>query len=305
MKRTPSFLLAGLGEILWDLLPAGKQLGGATANFAYHAHALGAEGVVVSCVGADQPGREIRAKLRRIGQSTRYVSTDPVHPTGSVDVRLDAAGKPRYVIHEHVAWDHLRLRPPLVELVRRADALCFGSLCQRSATSRATIQRLIRAAPPGCLRVFDVNLRQTFYSAALLRRLLGMSDVLKLNDEELPVIARLVGFRGSERQVMTRLISRYGIRTIALTRGSHGSQLVTASCTSMHPGFRVTVADTVGAGDAFTAALVIGLLRGEDLDRINDYANRVASYVCSRSGATPPMPRRLRGDVFFGPRRPA
>src|SRR5688572_24877390 len=189
----PRPIVVGIGEVLWDMLPGGKQLGGAPANFAYHANALGAEGVVVSRVGDDEPGREILRRLESLWLDTTYVTIDREHPTGRVDVRLDERGVPDYVIHEGVAWDFLEADARLLDLAARADAVCFGTLAQRSSTSRDAARAFLRATRPQCLRVFDVNLRQEYFDEQTVRELIGLSSVLKLNDAELPVLSRLLG----------------------------------------------------------------------------------------------------------------
>jgi fructokinase len=286
--------IVGIGEVLWDMLPTGRQLGGAPANFAYHARALGANGVPVSRVGDDDLGREILRRLASLGLDTRYVSTDRAHPTGRVDVRLDSAGVPDYVIHQPVAWDFIPADAPSLELASRADAVCFGTLAQRSPVSRASIRAFLRATRPQCLRVFDINLRQSYFDRGLVRDQLGLADVLKLNDAELSVVARLLEIEADAATVVRRLLRDYNLRVVALTRGPAGSALYTPDRTSDHPGLPPPkIVDTVGAGDAFTAALVLGLLKGHDLDRINDFANRLASYVCSQPGATPEIPSEM------------
>ena len=287
-------VVVGIGEVLWDMLPDGKQLGGAPANFAYHARALGADGFVISCVGDDPLGRELLDRLRNVGLAQRYVAVDGRHPTGTVDVHLDADGKPYFVIHEDVAWDYLRPNPDFGEVIGVADAVCFGSLAQRSPVSRATLGDLLTAAPDHCLRVFDVNLRQRFYSRDVILNGLLAADVAKLSDEELPVIAQLLRIPGDDERAWTeRLLDEYGLQLLVLTRGAHGSVLHGPNGRSEHPGFPAKVADTVGAGDAFTAAVVMGLLRSLELETINEHANRVASYVCSQPGAMPKLPEEL------------
>jgi fructokinase len=277
------------------MLPGGKQLGGAPANFAYQANALGAEGVVASSVGDDEPGREILGRLRSLGLDVAHVTTDLDHPTGRVDVHLDAAGVPDYVIHEGVAWDFLEVTPALLGLAARCDAVCFGALAQRSPPSRDAIRAFVGATRPACLRVFDVNLRQNHFDRATVHDGLIASDVLKLNDAELPVLAKLLGTGGAGAEAVRNLLLKYDLRLVALTHGPHGSALYTHDRTSDHPGSPPgKIADTVGAGDAFTAALVVGLLKGHDLDRINASANRLAGYVCSQPGATPPIPDEFR-----------
>ncbi len=282
--------VVGIGEILWDLLPGGRQLGGAPANFVYHATVLGAAGAVVSCVGADALGREIGARLDALQLDRGRLAVDAAHPTGTVDVRLDSSGKPAYVIHERVAWDFIPWSAALRKLAGQTGAVCYGTLAQRSAVSRKTIRAFIAATPAACLRVFDVNLRQAFFSREIIRATLELSNVLKLSDEELPVVARLLGTRGTDEQILRSWLTRYRLRLAALTRGARGSVVVTPDGVLERAGVAVRVADTVGAGDAFTAALAVGLLRGLDLARIQEAANRLASHVCSQPGATPAIP---------------
>ena len=281
--------VVGLGEILWDLLPAGKQLGGAPANFAYHAKALGAESCVVSCIGDDELGNGILSQLDRLGLCADHVAVDVEHPTGTVSVRLDASGRPDYVIHEPVAWDFIPPLPETLALAERADVVCFGTLAQRSPMLRTTIRNFLAATREECLRIYDINLRQYYYNMDTLTVGLEQADVLKLNDEEMPVVARLLSIEGTEDEILGTLIRRYALRLIALTKGPHGSLLVGAEGRSVHRGYPAQVVDTVGAGDAFAAALAMGLPEGMDLDWINDRANRIACYVCSRPGATPDM----------------
>jgi fructokinase len=296
----PTPLVVGIGEILWDMLPAGRQLGGAPANFAYHAGALGARAAVVSRVGDDPPGRDILRRLDDLGLDRTHVSLDPDHPTGTVDVRLDPAGVPEYVIHENVAWDFLPFGAGLGVLAGRADAVCYGTLAQRSAASRDAISSFTAVTRPECLRVFDINLRQAYFSRELIEQGLARSHVLKLNDAELPVVCELLGVGGSDPVEQARTLAhRYRLHLVALTRGPRGSLLVCRDGqVSDHPGSPVpTIADTVGAGDAFTAALVMGILANRDLDRMNAAANRLAAFVCTQPGATPPIPKELVAEV--------
>lgn len=290
----PPPLAVGLGEILWDHLPTGTRLGGAPANFAYHAGALGGNAAVVSAVGADPGGTQILDRLAALGLDASHVAIDPEHPTGAVDVRLDAAGVPAYIIHQGVAWDFIPVSDPMLDLARRADVTCFGSLAQRSPVSRDAVRAFVAATRPQSLRIFDINLRQHYFDEPVIRQSLASANVLKLNDEELPVIAALMGLPADEPQAMEALLAQFPLRLIALTRGPHGSALYTRAAGSIHPGYPAELVDTVGAGDAFTAALALGFLRGHTLDRINADANRVASYVCSQPGATPPMPAMVR-----------
>lgn len=273
--------------MLWDLLPGGKELGGAPANFAYHAQMLGAKAAVVSCVGTDALGEEIVARLDRVKLDRSLVAVDPVHPTGAVSVTLDQHGVPNYVIHTDVAWDFIPWSSELGSAAARADAVCFGSLCQRSPVSRETVRRSLRATPADSLRVFDINLRQAFFDRDVVHESLELSNVLKLNDGELPTVAKLLGLSGDPLDTLQQLVLRYSLKLVALTRGSSGSVLCMEGRCSEHPGCSVDVVDTVGAGDAFTAAVVMGMLQGRDLDAINDSANRLGAYVCSQKGAMP------------------
>jgi len=290
------FTVVGLGEILWDVLPDGKQLGGAPANFAYHAQALGGRGIVVSCIGNDELGKEIMKRLEKLGLDSSYVAVDENHPTGTVTVELDEDGKPNYTIHENVAWDYIASDSSLLELAARADAVCYGSLCQRSQISRKTVRDFLQATNSDCLGVFDINIRQSYFNKEIIHTMLGLSNVLKLNDEELPVVADLLGLTGSETDILSQLTDIYELRMIALTRGAKGSRLYAQGENSDHGGFPAEVADTVGAGDSFTAAMTLGLLYDKPLGWINEYSNRVASFVCSRAGATPPLPDSLTAE---------
>lgn len=289
-KASKQFIAVGLGEVLWDLLPAGKQLGGAPANFAYHAQALGARGVVVSAVGKDELGRELLERLGACDLDVGFVALDEDHATGTVSVNVDEEGNPEYVIHEGVAWDFVPATRDLLSLAGSCDAVCFGSLAQRSPGSRETIHRFLDSTRPGCLRVFDINLRQPYFDADVIRESLERADVLKLNDEELPVVAELLSLDGPEPEVVNGLIEDFGLRAIALTRGEHGSVLHTRDEELVHAGCAVAeVVDTVGAGDCFSACLAMGLLRGEPLAEIGARANYFAGYVCSQEGAMPAM----------------
>ena len=291
-------LAVGLGEVLWDLLPSGKQLGGAPANFAYHARQLGAAGAVVSAVGNDPLGDEIEDRLQAADLACAF-TRDRGHPTGTVSVKLDEKGVPSYVIHQPVAWDFIELRPGREQFQAVADVVCFGTLAQRSPRSRESIRRYLRETRPQCLRVFDVNLRQDYFDADVVRESLQLANVLKINDQELPVVTRLLGYGdATEADAMARLIDEFSLRLLALTRGAHGSTLATAGETDHHGGVATTLVDTVGAGDAFTAALAIGMLRDEPLARLNAAANRLAAYVCARPGATPAIPPAVAGVLW-------
>jgi fructokinase len=280
-------IVLAVGEVLWDLLPGGKQLGGAPANFAYHAAQLGGDARIISAVGEDNLGREILHRLREQQLDTSLVAVDRLHPTGVVTVAVDMRGQPSYTIEEQVAWDFIPTTAPLLELAARADCVCFGTLAQRSPVSRATIRQVVAAVPDDAIRILDVNFRQHYYTPEIVRKSLAAASVLKINDEELPRLYELLGSPSA-------LFDFTNIRVIATTRGAAGSHLWSRDASVSHPGhWAGPVVDTVGAGDAFAAALAIGLLNGLPLARINDNANRLAAHVCTHAGATPEIPPEL------------
>jgi fructokinase len=285
---TGNRIIVGLGELLWDLLPSGKQLGGAPANFAYITNLLGDNGIPASRIGRDPLGDEALQRLSQLNLSPAFVQRDPIHPTGTVNVEVDASGQPRFDISEPVAWDFLEWTSEWQQLAEKADAVCFGSLAQRSAESRTTIRSFLRATRPEAARIFDVNLRQNFFSKQVLAESMKLATIVKMNHEELPMIMRLFNLdhRGEEESAR-RLLSSNNLRLVCVTRGECGSLLISPDQCSEHPGFRVKIADTVGAGDAFTATLVHGYLRGASLAQINETANRVGAWVASQPGATP------------------
>jgi len=280
-------VVVGLGEILWDMFPDGKQLGGAPANFAFHAQCLGAAGAVVSAVGDDELGREIMARLDGMELDRTHLAVDPARPTGTVTVELDGGGKPHYTINEQVAWDYIPANADVLSLAARTDAVCFGSLAQRCPTSRATIRAFLGAVRPTCIRLFDINLRRPYVDAAIITESLGLTDVLKLSDDELPVLAELLDLPGDENGFLEAMVSRFRLDMVVLTKGSKGSRLRTPEADCSRAGIATSVADTVGAGDSFNAAVAMGMLAGLSISRINDGANRLASFVCSNKGATP------------------
>ena len=283
--KTP--VVVGIGEILWDMLPSGRQLGGAPTNFAWFAKTLGAESYVVSSVGSDSLGRDILARLDKMKISREYISVDRDHPTGVVDVQLDKDGKPAYDIRRDVAWDFIRFSPELHSLARRTRAVCFGSLAQRSAVSRRTIRKFVSLMPASALKVFDVNLRQSFYNRNIIHDLLKLSNVFKLNDDELVIVADMLSVSGNEANVVKSLMRRYQLDVVALTRGGEGSVLYCADGKCVVKGQKIKIVDTVGAGDSFASALAVGLVNGVKTEKIIELANRLAAYVCGRHGATP------------------
>lgn len=208
-------------------------------------------------------------------------------------MELDEQGKPSYIIHENVAWDFIPAGRSFLKLATEANGVCFGSLCQRCSVSAGSIRQFLQATKPDCIRIFDVNLRQRYFSRDIINDMLELSNVFKLNDEELPAVAEMLSIEGSESDILARLTERYDLCLIALTRGANGSRLYAQGKNSIHKGFSVRVVDTVGAGDSFAAAITLGLLRADSLEQINEKANRLAGFVCSRSGATPKVPPSL------------
>jgi len=282
-------VVVGLGEMLWDLLPTGKQLGGAPTNFAYMTGLLGDRAIVASRIGKDRLGNAAARRLARIGLPTSHLQVDRVHPTGTVNVSVDDHGQPQFEILEKVAWDYFEWTQQWQQLAAEADAVCFGSLAQRSAQSRVSILAFLEGLRPGALRIFDVNLRQAFFTMDVLMESAARADILKLNEEELPRVAALLGATVTDRLAAAHwILKRFQLKMICVTRGGKGSLLVTPDGTDAHPGYPVTVADTVGSGDAFTAALVHKYLRKSSLKAMNAAANRLGSWVASQVGATPP-----------------
>jgi fructokinase len=282
-------IVAGIGELLWDVLPTGKQVGGAPCNFAFHAMQAGCESIVFSAVGNDQPGDELLSALAGLNLNCEYIQRNSF-PTGTVTVTLNEKGHPQYVIHENTAWDNILFNTKTETKIYELDAVCFGSLGQRNSVSAATIQRLLEAVKPDCLKVFDINLRQHFYSPEIITKSLEFATVLKLNDEELPVLSELFALTGEVKNQLTQLLSRFNLHTVVYTMGEKGSIIMTGNEYSFLESPKVVVADTVGAGDSFTAVIVSGLLKGAPLSKVHEMATRVAAYVCTQKGATPVIP---------------
>ena len=304
-------LILGLGELLWDVLPEGPRLGGAPANFTVMAGRLGNHAAILSRVGSDELGRRALNELEQLDgmpADASSVQLDAEHETGRVTVAFEG-GQPSYTIHDPVAWDFLELSDEWVQLAERADAVCFGSLAQRNQRSRETIQTLVGLTREDCVRVFDVNLRAPFYSGEVIQTSLELATVVKMNDAEVPLV---LGLMGLDSQVGSDLVGgldalRAGalcllrefpaLKMVAVTRGGDGSLLVTREAWDQHPGIATNVEDTIGAGDAFTAAMTHYLLRGASLSTLNEAGNRWGSWIASQAGAMPALPADLQAQI--------
>lgn len=283
-----------MGEALWDVLPEGKKIGGAPANFAYHVSQFGFDSRVVSAVGNDELGDEILDVFRSKGVKCQIERVG--YPTGTVQVKLDDEGVPCYEIKENVAWDNIPFTNELKRLALNTRAVCFGSLAQRSEVSRSTINLFLDAMPDveGQLRVFDINLRQNFYTKEILLESFSKCNVLKINDEELIAISRMFGYPGIDLQDKCRaLLTKYDLQMLILTCGTNGSYVFTPSVISFQETPKVPVADTVGAGDSFTASFCASILNGKSVSEAHKLAVEVSAYVCTQSGAMPELPQVL------------
>ena len=311
-------LILGIGELLWDMLPDGPRLGGAPANFAVMAGRLGNRAAILSRIGRDDLGRQAVDRLEPIPVDTSFLQVDAAHLTGRVTVSF-SGGEPEYNIHQPAAWDFLELSDEWVQLVERADAICFGSLAQRNSESRRTIQTLAAECPATCIRIFDVNLRAPFYSSEVLEESLELATVVKMNDAEMPLVLELLDLniddesivdaaRSSREEPRTAstslrlaaegLLEEFpSLHLVAITKGGRGSLLVTRDEWNEHPGFPVKLADGIGAGDAFTAAIAHYLLRGSDLATLNEAGNRWGGWMASQSGAMPALPDTVRDAI--------
>ncbi|WP_319762503.1 carbohydrate kinase [Maridesulfovibrio sp.] len=287
-------LIAGLGEILFDVLADSEEIGGAPVNFAYHAGRLGADGAAISTIGDDERGRRAISELMNRKLCLSGVSVDPDHETGYVEARLDDQGVATYHFPEDIAWDHLKLNDVAKGLAAEVDAVCFGTLAQRSRISREEIRAFLDKAPQA-LKIYDMNLRQNFYSKEVISDSLQRADVLKLNDDEINVIAPMFGLVGNEREMLKTLHDEFNLKCSVLTRGSKGSLIIGKGEELVHPGIAVKdIADTIGAGDSFTASVTIGLLLEHSLESISEHANRLAAHVCSCKGAMPAIPAEFK-----------
>lgn len=278
------FNIIGIGELLWDMLPNGKELGGAPTNFCFHINNLGGNATVISAVGDDQLGDEAVAIL--IEKNIKYhIQTTKYYPTGTVTVTL-IDGIPYYIIHENVAWDQIQVDQGLLSQLSGIHAICYGSLAQRSEISRGSVQKILKSANKQTLKVFDINLRQHYYNKKIICNSLFAANVLKLNDEELEVLKKMLELPEIDEIACTVLLNRFDLKVLALTKGEKGSFLLTKDEISTHVTPKVDVVDTIGAGDSFTAAMVMGLLNKKPLKQIHKEAAEYAAKICTIRGAT-------------------
>ncbi|MFC2096797.1 carbohydrate kinase [Bacteroidota bacterium] len=297
MNKCNKPVIVGLGELLWDLLPGGKQLGGAPANFAFHTQQLGGTSYIVSMIGNDRNGTEIKNKLEEFELSDDFIGTNPDYPTGTVSVKLDKEGNPDYIIHKDVAWDQIPWNNNLKELASITDAVCFGSLAQRNLNSSISIHNFLSAVDINCLVVFDINLRQSFYTKEIIESSLSKCNILKINEDELIILSELLSIKNNEDQILIKLIENYNLELIALTRGKKGSLLFNGKEKSIFEVPPVRVCDSVGAGDSFTAALVIGQLKGLNIGDCHRLASGLSAFVCTQKGGMPILPSYIINNL--------
>ena len=295
ISSTTSYVI-GIGEALWDVLPDGKKLGGAPANFAYHTGQFGHQTLAVSALGNDKLAEETLHALDERG--LQYIMPRVPYPTGTVQVVLDDEGVPTYDIRENVAWDNIPLTDEMLTVARNACAVCWGSLAQRNVVSRETIRRFVHATPEESLRIFDINLRQTFYTKEIIKESLKLCNVLKINDEELVSIGRMFGYPGLDMENKCWLIlGKYNLNMLVLTCGVNGSYVFTPGCMSFQETPKVEVADTVGAGDSFTGSFCAAILQGKSVCEAHRIAVEVSAYVCTQNGAMPRLPEQYLHQI--------
>ena len=290
MKR----YIVGLGEALWDVLPEGKKLGGAPANFAYHAGQFGLDTIAISALGEDALAEETIDALKE--HNLNYLMPRVPYPTGTVQVTLAEGGIPTYDIKEGVAWDNIPYTDEMAEIAKNARAVCFGSLAQRNKVSRENIRKFLADTPADCLKICDINLRQQFYSKEILEDSFKLCNILKINDEELVVVNRMFGYDGLDmRQTCEKMVQDYGLKMLVLTCGTNGSYVFTDDgLTSFQDTPKVTVADTVGAGDSFTGSFCACIINGKPVQEAHKIAVKVSAFVCTQNGAMPIVPEELK-----------
>lgn len=289
MKR----LVVGLGEVLWDMLPEGRKIGGAPVNFAYHAGQFGIDTMAVSAIGNDKLGEDAIAEMN--GKHLNHIFPSVPYPTGSVQVSLDEKGVPAYDIKENVAWDNIPFTNEIESVARSCRAVCFGSLAQRNAVSRNTIRKFIESTPSGCIRIFDINLRQNFYTSNVIHDSLEHCNILKINDEEIMLVSGMFNYDSSNIENVCRTIMEdFSLEMVILTCGTKGSYIFTKDDVSFMPTPKVNVADTVGAGDSFTGSFCAAILRGLPVAEAHKKAVEVSAYVCTQNGAMPEIPESMK-----------
>lgn len=285
--------IVGLGEALWDMLPDGKKLGGAPANFAYHAGQFGLQTLAVSALGEDKLGDETIEAIKQNGLN--YLMPRVPYPTGTVQVVLDEQGIPTYDIKENVAWDNIPFTDEMKKVAANCCAVCFGSLAQRNVVSRTTIQKFLDTTPADCMKIFDINLRQEFYSKEVIEESFKLCNVLKINDEELVIVSRMFELKGLDQaEKCKELVAMYNLDILVLTCGTNGSYVFTPTEMSFQETPRVQVADTVGAGDSFTGSFCAAILSGMNITDAHKRAVQVSAFVCTQNGAMPKLPAELR-----------
>ncbi|MCX6327326.1 MAG: carbohydrate kinase [Bacteroidia bacterium] len=277
-------IIVGLGEILWDLLPDGKKAGGAPINFVYHSSQLGADSFAISAIGKDALGDELLEEVKRI--KINHLIQRVNYPTGTAEIELKN-GIPKFTITEGVAWDYIPLTAQMEEVVKKAEAICFGTLAQRSPVSQHTILKLLSIAPKNSLRILDINFRQHYFSPETIEKSLNLSNVLKVNDEELVVLCKLFSRDGSEEEECRWFIDKFNLRMMILTAGANYSTIFTSGEISKISTPKTDVADTVGAGDAFTGALASSIIAGKTIKEAHRFAVETAAFVCTKAGAWP------------------
>ena len=290
-------LIIGLGEALWDMLPEGKKLGGAPANFAYHAGQFGLDTVAISALGEDKLADETIEALEQNG--LKYLMPRVPYATGTVQVTLTGEGIPTYEIKENVAWDNIPFNDEIKAAAKNCRAVCFGSLAQRNIVSRQTIQQFLDATPEDCIKICDINLRQQFFSKEILEESFKRCNILKINDEELVVVTRMFGYQElDDAKICEKMVKEYNLQMLVLTCGTNGSHVFTADGKhSFQPTPKVEVADTVGAGDSFTGSFCAAILNGKPVDEAHRIAVEVSAYVCTQNGAMPKYPAELVAKV--------
>ena len=284
--------VVGIGDVLWDVFPDRKTMGGTAANACFHLSQLGIDATLVSAIGDDPLGSEIHSKLERKG--VKSILETSSFPTSTVSVELDRGGMPSYTIVDNIAWDHLTFTDEIRRLAEGCDAVCFGTLAQRCPVSQATILRFLQAMPEGSLRMLDLNLRSPFYSREVIDESIRLADLLKVNEEELAVLTAFFDLHNEEQTACRRLMETYGLQTVVLTKGEGGSVVFAGDTVSVLPAQHVEVVDTVGAGDAFTAAFLAAHLNAWGVEEAHRLAVEISAFVCTRPGGMPELPIKFR-----------